>query len=47
MRSATLLALCMLAGAARAEGPIVIRLASAAPDGTSWAREFSAFARNV
>jgi TRAP-type C4-dicarboxylate transport system substrate-binding protein len=32
---------------ARAEGPLVLRLSSTAPDGTSWARELRAFANEV
>jgi TRAP-type C4-dicarboxylate transport system substrate-binding protein len=42
-----LLALALLtAGAAGAE-PVTLRLAAVAPDGTSWARELRAFARDV
>jgi TRAP-type C4-dicarboxylate transport system substrate-binding protein len=47
MKLGVALTLCMVAGAARADAPVVIRLATAAPDGTSWAREFKAFSRNV
>jgi TRAP-type C4-dicarboxylate transport system substrate-binding protein len=41
-----LLTLVALAGPARAE-PVTLRLASVAPDGTAWAREFRAFGREV
>lgn len=39
--------LILLAGAAHADGPRVLRLATQAPDGTAWARELKAFAREV
>jgi TRAP-type C4-dicarboxylate transport system substrate-binding protein len=39
-------ALALAPAAARAE-PHVLRLATAAPDGTAWAREFKAFAREL
>jgi TRAP-type C4-dicarboxylate transport system substrate-binding protein len=38
----------LLAGTvARADGPVTLRLATVAPDGTAWARELKAFARDV
>jgi TRAP-type C4-dicarboxylate transport system substrate-binding protein len=37
----------VLTGPARAEGPIVLRVATVAPDGTAWAREMKAFDREV
>ena len=36
-----------IAGAGRAEPATVLRIATAAPDGTGWAREIRAFAREV
>jgi TRAP-type C4-dicarboxylate transport system substrate-binding protein len=41
------LALVLATSGARAAEPIVLRVGSAAPDGTGWAREFRAFARYV
>jgi TRAP-type transport system periplasmic protein len=41
------LALLVLGSASAAADPVVLRLASPAPDGTSWAREGRAFARDV
>ncbi|MGZ3425223.1 MAG: hypothetical protein ACXVCV_01180 [Polyangia bacterium] len=45
-RALVLVAL-LAASSARAGEPIVLRIGSAAPDGTGWAREFRAFARYV
>jgi TRAP-type C4-dicarboxylate transport system substrate-binding protein len=42
----TLLALCLAASAAYAE-PQVLRVATVAPDGTSWARDLKTFAHDV
>ncbi|HUS66217.1 MAG TPA: TRAP transporter substrate-binding protein DctP [Kofleriaceae bacterium] len=36
-----------LSGSARAAEPVTLRLASVVPDGTAWARELKAFAREV
>jgi TRAP-type C4-dicarboxylate transport system substrate-binding protein len=41
-----LLATALLGGATRAE-PVTLRMASVAPDGTAWAREVRAFAREI
>jgi TRAP-type transport system periplasmic protein len=41
------LALPALSATAAAEGKYVIRMATVAPDGTAWAREFRAFSREV
>jgi TRAP-type C4-dicarboxylate transport system substrate-binding protein len=46
MIRAVVLALVLTAGLARAE-PVVLRLASAVPEGTAWARVGRAFARDV
>src|SRR4030095_14718138 len=43
-----LLAIALLATSpARANEPVTLRMASVAPDGAAWAREFKAFAREV
>jgi TRAP-type C4-dicarboxylate transport system substrate-binding protein len=48
VRTAALLTLALAATAARAEPQhIVLRMASVAPDGTNWARELKALARDI
>jgi TRAP-type C4-dicarboxylate transport system substrate-binding protein len=47
MRLALGLVLCLCASTAAADGPVVLRFTSVAPDGSSWARELVAFAREV
>lgn len=42
-----MLGLVLGTGVVRADGPVVIRLATAAPEGSAYAREFHAFAREV
>src|SRR3954471_2314864 len=46
MRAAAILAL-LAALPARADEPTVLRLATVAPDGSAWAREFRSFSRRV
>jgi TRAP-type C4-dicarboxylate transport system substrate-binding protein len=41
------IAVLVLTGPARAEGPIKLRMAAIAPDGTAWAREIHALSRDV
>jgi TRAP-type C4-dicarboxylate transport system substrate-binding protein len=47
MRSAAVAALLLATNLARGDPPIVVRMASAVPEGTAWAREGAAFARDV
>ncbi|MGZ3441218.1 MAG: TRAP transporter substrate-binding protein DctP [Polyangia bacterium] len=47
VRAVVVVALLLAGGAATAAPPRVIRMATVAPDGTSWAREIRAFARDV
>ena len=47
MKAAALLALVVAAATARAESRVELRMASVAPDGSSWARELRAFSRRV
>ena len=44
---AALLGANLLIAPARADSPVTLRFGSAAPDGTAWAREMKAFARQV
>jgi TRAP-type C4-dicarboxylate transport system substrate-binding protein len=46
--TAAALAVCLVGGAASARGnPVLLRMAAIAPEGTAWARELHAFARDV
>ncbi|MGZ3428436.1 MAG: TRAP transporter substrate-binding protein DctP [Polyangia bacterium] len=47
VRAVVVVALLLAGGAATAAPPRVIRMATVAPDGTTWAREIRAFARDV
>src|SRR6478735_543718 len=48
MRAALVLSLCLIAATAAADEPTyVLRMASTIPQGTAWAREMQAFARDV
>jgi len=47
VKTAALLALSLTAATARAEPQHVLRMASVAPDGTNWARELKALARDI
>jgi TRAP-type C4-dicarboxylate transport system substrate-binding protein len=47
VKRCALLACLLWCGFARADGPVVLRMAGIAPEGTAWAREVRAFSREV